>query len=268
MDEDTSTGRGVASAPDAVWEAVRADYLSGRSATECCRRHGVGLTSLRNRAAREGWRRADQPWAPPDRLDPWDEGVELDQKVGGDLDRVELYELSYVAHRRMMRAVMRGDAMEALRWRRVRQAMDEEEAEIQRECERQDAEIWRRLNTANEAREVDGLDGLDGVFESGDDAEENASSLSSFRAQRSGDPEQGGARARDPVADTGVSDAGPSPRFASAPPGRPVEPGDDESEVAAATSETRTDLTPTPAIRDPGSLPPGAFPCPSPAPRS
>ena len=53
MAEDTSTGRGVACAPDAVWARVREDYLAGRSATECCRRHGVGLTSLRNRAARE-----------------------------------------------------------------------------------------------------------------------------------------------------------------------------------------------------------------------
>ena len=51
---------GLRSAPDEVWTQVRDDYLGGISAPECCRRHGVGLTALRKRAANEGWRRADQ----------------------------------------------------------------------------------------------------------------------------------------------------------------------------------------------------------------
>ena len=41
---------------------------------------------MRNRAAREGWRRADQAWAPPQTLDPDDEGLQLDDSVGGEDD--------------------------------------------------------------------------------------------------------------------------------------------------------------------------------------
>ena len=128
--ERGAEGRRIA--PDAIWAAVRDDYLAGVSAPECCRRHGVGLTALRARAGREGWRRVDQPWIVPNRLDPHDEGVELEARVEGDLDRIELRELAYVARRRMLRAVLRGDAMEALRWRRVAEAMDAEDAEVQR----------------------------------------------------------------------------------------------------------------------------------------
>lgn len=131
-------------APPEVWAAVRDDYLAGVPATECCRRHGVGLTTLRKRAGLEGWRRVDQPWTPPDRLDPWDEGVELEDRVEGDLDRVEIGALAWVAHRRMMRAVLRGDAAEALRWRRVRLAMDEEEAEMAQWLERDEARAVHR----------------------------------------------------------------------------------------------------------------------------
>jgi hypothetical protein len=94
---------------------------------------------MRSRAANEGWRRVDQPWSPRNRLDPDDEGVELEARVGGDLNKVELRELSFIAVRRMMRAVLRGDAMEALRWRRVREAMEAEEAEMERLAEQQDA---------------------------------------------------------------------------------------------------------------------------------
>jgi hypothetical protein len=129
------------SAPDEVWARVREDYLSGLPATEVCRRHGVGLTAMRNRAAREGWRRTDQPWTPPNTLDPDDEGALLEDQIEGDLDRVELSQLSYVAWRRMQRAVLRGHAAEALRWRRVRLAIDAEEAEIERLIEMEER-IW------------------------------------------------------------------------------------------------------------------------------
>ena len=78
------------SAPDEVWGRVREDYLSGLPGIEVCRRHGVGLTAMRNRAAREGWRRTDQPWTPRSALDPDDEGVLLEHEIDGDLDRVEL----------------------------------------------------------------------------------------------------------------------------------------------------------------------------------
>lgn len=119
-------------APDAVWAQVREDYLAGVSAPACCRRHGVGLSALRDRAAREGWRRADQLAGSRGGLDPDDEGVALEESVDGDLDRIGLNELAYVAVRRMMRAVLRGDAAEALRWRRVREAVDAEDEHFSR----------------------------------------------------------------------------------------------------------------------------------------
>ena len=121
------------SAPDEVWDQVREAYLAGASAPDCCRTYGVGLSALRARSARDGWRRIDQPFSPPaNRLDPWDEGLALEDRVDGDLDKVEPRELSWVAWRRMTRAILRGDAAEALRWRRVRIAMDEEADELDR----------------------------------------------------------------------------------------------------------------------------------------
>lgn len=122
-------------APPEVWEAVRADYLDGMTAEACGRRHGVPVRTLRYRAAREGWRRADTPWVPGNALDPFDEGVQLEEQVEGDLDEVELPRLAWVAWRRMKRCVLRGDAVGALRWRRVRQALDDEDEELTRGIE-------------------------------------------------------------------------------------------------------------------------------------
>lgn len=138
------------SAPDTVWAAVREDYLSGLPAIEVCRRHGVGLTAMRNRAAREGWRRTDQPWTPPNPLDPHDEGVMLEDEIGGDLDRLDMRQLSFVAWRRMQRAVLRGQAAEALRWRRVRLMLDAETAEQDQEVE-QEQRRWEYLHGPVEA---------------------------------------------------------------------------------------------------------------------
>ena len=166
-------GHGRRTAPDEVWAAVRDDYLAGLSAPEVCRRHGVRLSAMRSRAAREGWRRIDQPWAPRNRLDPDDEGVELEARVGGDLDKVELRELSFVAARRAMRAVMQGDAAGALRWLRVRDAMDADAAEMERDFEQNEA-IWearRRYPAPDAGDDVDALDASyasDGVFDPAD----------------------------------------------------------------------------------------------------
>jgi hypothetical protein len=159
-------GHGRRVAPEAVWAEARADYLEGMSAAQVCARHGVGRTALRTRAAREGWRRRDQQWTPPTRLDPWDEGRALEDKVGGDLDRVEIRELAFVAHRRMLRAVMRGDAAGALRWRRVGLVMDEVEAESERMIEEDEAR-WFHRDDAGEAEagsEADSSASLDHIF--------------------------------------------------------------------------------------------------------
>lgn len=130
----------------------------------------MGLSALRERAARGGWRRADQVWTPPNRLDPQDEGIALEQEVDGDLDRIEPENLAFVAHRRMMRAALRGDAAEALRWRRVQQTVMEEAAETQRFLA-QDALFAARHQSAkgpvNGPADPDGPDSSDashGVF--------------------------------------------------------------------------------------------------------
>lgn len=173
---------GRIAAPDAVWARVRDDYLSGVTARVACRRHGVRLSAMRARAAREGWRRMDQPWAPPpDRLDARDEGALLEDRVGGDLDKIGFCDLSFVAYRRMMRAALRGHAAAALRWRRVMRVMDEEEAEMERDLSRNEAlqrdrAGWAELAALDAARaaaratapdfgdEVDSVDSLDPVF--------------------------------------------------------------------------------------------------------
>lgn len=142
------------SAPDDVWDRVRADYLSGLPAAEACRRHGVGVTAMRNRAAREGWRRTDLPWSPPPALDPDDEGLMLEDMVAGDLDRVELYQLTHVAHRRMLRAIMRGRATEALRWRRVRLALEAEQA-LEAQLAEQEQRLWEQTHGPGPAGHVD-----------------------------------------------------------------------------------------------------------------
>jgi hypothetical protein len=54
----------------------------------------------------------------------------------------------------MMRAVMRGHAAEALRWRRVRLMLLEEEAELER-LMAQDEAVWRMTRGARPAGSVD-----------------------------------------------------------------------------------------------------------------
>jgi hypothetical protein len=138
-------------APDEVWRAVRADYMAGLPAHECCRRHGVTVAALRARAARHGWRRIDQPWMPPNALDPTDEGVQLEQRSEGDLDRIDTGELVFVAHCRLRRCVLRGDAAGALRWGRVGRALEADEAEMRRYLCQEEA-----LNSTRLAAEADG----------------------------------------------------------------------------------------------------------------
>ena len=146
---------GHARLPEAVWDEIRADYLAGWSAPACCRRYGVGLSALRGRAAEEGWRRSDQPWDGPRGLDRDDEGLALEESVDGDLERISLGDLSVVACQRMMRAVLHGDAMAALRWRRVHQALADEHRRLTRLVEqagrRREADEKRRLLATTDA---------------------------------------------------------------------------------------------------------------------
>lgn len=150
------------SAPQEVWDKVRLDYLAGLSAPACARRHGVGISTLRERARRAGWRRADQPWPEPTPLDPDDEGLALEVAINGDLDRLEPADLAQVAERRMKRCVLRGDAAGALRWHRVRDTLYAEQADLSLWLTQEDAR--RRLARRIAPDGLDGRDGSDGVF--------------------------------------------------------------------------------------------------------
>lgn len=151
---DTAPGRplGRCAPPDAAWQAAREEYLAGFSGPQVCRRHGLSLTALRRRARAEGWRRADQAWTTPSRLDPgadaWDEGAALEEAVGGNLDAIDFRELAWVANQRMMRAVLRGDATGALRWRKVRDVMDAEQATVDQETRLDEALAFTRAEAA------------------------------------------------------------------------------------------------------------------------
>ncbi|WP_426036031.1 hypothetical protein [Brevundimonas sp. DC300-4] len=149
-DQATNTGRQVV--PEEVWETVKADYLAGLSGPDCCRRHGVSLSALRNRAAREGWRRSDQPWIPPQSLDPWDEGRILEERICGNLDLIEWGELSGVAEGRMMRAVLRGDSAEFMRWHKVAEIIEVREAELRRWAEEEEV---RKFHIRQRARDIE-----------------------------------------------------------------------------------------------------------------
>lgn len=164
-EDDAPAGRRTA--PDEVWARVREDYLDGLSGPVCCRRHGVGLTALRKRAAAEGWRRADQPWVPPEDLRPPDDpGVEVERIVGGYLDEIGLGQLSWVAEHRTLLAILRGDSREALRWRRVRVELDLDEQERFRQRALEDAYEEERVRNLATQEKRDAADAAasHGVF--------------------------------------------------------------------------------------------------------
>ena len=167
---------------------MKADYLAGLSGPDCCRRHGVSLSALRNRAAREGWRRSDQPWIPPQSLDPWDEGRLLEERICGNLDLIEWGELSGVTEGRMMRAILRGDSAEFMRWHKVAEIIEVREAELRRWAEEEEV---RKFHIRQRAREIeaeeaepDSRDYLDSEFE---ESLEDQGPVRGFRITRDGE---------------------------------------------------------------------------------
>ncbi|CAN5292838.1 hypothetical protein BH10PSE2_BH10PSE2_22400 [soil metagenome] len=137
-------------APAEVWARVRDDYLGGLSAPACCRRHGVGLSALRDRAGREGWRRADRPWTPPvpPSAPPPGPSTAMDAVMAAlglspdDLDRLDRTpldpdQIDRAIQLHMTRAVIEGDVGQALRWRRLAYAIDEEQSEEDEAAEMQ-----------------------------------------------------------------------------------------------------------------------------------
>lgn len=89
-----------------AWARAREDYLAGMPAEAVCRRHDLGLSAFRRRAARHGWRRADQDDpAGTDDLALYDD-LGLDDEV-------------VTARRRYLQALEQGRSVEAARWRRL-----------------------------------------------------------------------------------------------------------------------------------------------------
>lgn len=95
-----------------TWTAARSAYLDGLSAAEVCARFDLGLSSLRARARREGWRRADQADPDPDLAEHLDEELEAD----GPADFIAMRER---AARLAARALAEGDLRRAEGWTRL-----------------------------------------------------------------------------------------------------------------------------------------------------
>lgn len=118
---------------DDAWAEARADYLTGFTAEEVCRRHDIGLSALRKRARREGWRRHDQ--ADPAVADD-------DLEVFEDLEPPDLVEMAW---RRLAAAIARGRGADAARWQRIHadlHARAQAEAEAVRNDD--DREVWQQ----------------------------------------------------------------------------------------------------------------------------
>jgi len=103
---------GYRRASDDVWARARADYLAGDTAETVCARHDLGLSTLRARAAAEGWRRSDQP--DPEPVDrPIDMAAEIET---GLPDYADMARHALV---RLNRAVLGGRVAEAAGWMRL-----------------------------------------------------------------------------------------------------------------------------------------------------
>lgn len=89
-----------------TWDAARAAYLAGEAAQSVCDRFDLGLSAFRDRARREGWRRADA--ADPD-PEPVEDLLEDDAPL---LSREQMMEALW---RMAARALRRGRTAEAHR---------------------------------------------------------------------------------------------------------------------------------------------------------
>lgn len=105
-------GGGYRRASDQVWAQAREDYLAGDAAETVCARHGLALSTFRQRARLGGWRREDQ-------VDPEPVDLAFELEAGlpdyGDIARHALV--------RMNRAVLAGRAPEAAGWMRIHRQM-------------------------------------------------------------------------------------------------------------------------------------------------
>jgi hypothetical protein len=91
-----------------TWAQAREDYAAGYSAPEVAERYGVGVSTLRERASREGWRRSDLPDPPRPSFEDED-AADQDPPAPGE-------DLAAVARKAAARAVRRGRLAEARGW--------------------------------------------------------------------------------------------------------------------------------------------------------
>lgn len=95
--------------PDAVWAEARDAYLWGFTAEEVCERYDLGLSAFKARAAREKWRRADQPHDLPD-----DPGLTSEDDLVASSE-----DLAAIAWGNAARALRASRSVEAQRWLRI-----------------------------------------------------------------------------------------------------------------------------------------------------
>ncbi|WP_370234914.1 hypothetical protein [Brevundimonas sp.] len=111
-EREPRTRSGHHRASDATWARARADYLAGESASVVCERYGMRVSTLRNRAAEEGWRRQDQPGP---------ELVDLEAELEAGLP--DYADMANHALIRLNRAILKGHATEAGRWMRLHRTL-------------------------------------------------------------------------------------------------------------------------------------------------
>jgi hypothetical protein len=98
-----------------VWDWARADYEGGQPASVICKTYNSGLSTFRERAAREGWRRCD---AEPEML-PAD-ADRLDALSDNDDDP---HALALLAWKRFALSLRDGDRLGARAWLRLHREM-------------------------------------------------------------------------------------------------------------------------------------------------
>ncbi|MEH6664720.1 MAG: hypothetical protein V7678_07700 [Brevundimonas sp.] len=116
MDDHSRARGGYRRASDETWARARRDYQDGDPAEMVCARYDLKLSTLRARAATEGWRRMDAP--EPDYVA---EPVDLDSDEAANLP--DYAEMAHVALIRFNRALQTGRAVEAASWMRLHQRL-------------------------------------------------------------------------------------------------------------------------------------------------
>ena len=131
------------------WAWARADYLDGFAAPQIAAAYGMGVSTLRERAHREGWRRRDQPAAEAGLSVDVEDVTEEDQDVSTMVD---------TAWRRAALAIKTGDRLAARAWLRLHEDLLPILREIREIARADDA---RSSPVTADPDASDALDGLD-----------------------------------------------------------------------------------------------------------